>query len=97
MKSRDRVFVFAEGKQADEARRAGAEFVGGPELIDGVTFFFTHAHEYISENRAGRERQISCDNVLVYTCINSSYYATPGEDSWPQRSYAIRAPRNSNR
>lgn len=37
-KSKDRVFVFAEGKQAEEAKRAGAEFVGGPELIEGVPF-----------------------------------------------------------
>ena len=36
MKTQDRVFVFAEGRQADEAKRAGAEFVGGTELIDAV-------------------------------------------------------------
>lgn len=35
-KPKDRVLVFAEGRQADEARRAGAEFVGGTELIEGV-------------------------------------------------------------
>lgn len=28
--------MFAEGKAADEAKRAGADIVGGPELIDGV-------------------------------------------------------------
>ena len=38
-KSKDRVFVFAEGKQAEEAKRAGAEFVGGAELIEGVCLF----------------------------------------------------------
>lgn len=35
-KTKDRVFVFAEGRQADEAKRAGAEFVGGTDLIDAV-------------------------------------------------------------
>ena len=35
-KTKDRVFVFAEGRQAEEAKRAGAEFVGGTELIDAV-------------------------------------------------------------
>lgn len=34
--SQDRILVFAEGKAADEAKRAGADIVGGPELIDGV-------------------------------------------------------------
>lgn len=28
--------VFAEGRQADDAKRAGAHFVGGIELIEGV-------------------------------------------------------------
>ncbi|KZT27578.1 ribosomal protein L1 [Neolentinus lepideus HHB14362 ss-1] len=35
-KTRDRVLVFAEGRQADDARKAGADIVGGPELIDGI-------------------------------------------------------------
>jgi len=34
--SEDRILVFAEGRQADEARKAGAHIVGGPELIDAV-------------------------------------------------------------
>jgi len=34
--SRDRILVFAEGKIAEEARKAGADIVGGPELVDGV-------------------------------------------------------------
>ncbi|KAG6874416.1 hypothetical protein C0995_015152 [Termitomyces sp. Mi166 len=32
----DKILVFAEGRQAEEAKMAGAHFVGGPELIDGV-------------------------------------------------------------
>jgi large subunit ribosomal protein L1 len=35
-KSQDHILVFAEGRQADEAKKAGAHIVGGPELIDGV-------------------------------------------------------------
>ncbi|KAF8079066.1 ribosomal protein L1-like protein [Lyophyllum atratum] len=34
--SEDKILVFAEGRQAEEAKRAGAHFVGGPELIDGI-------------------------------------------------------------
>ncbi len=32
-----RVCVFAKGPKADEAKQAGAEFVGGEELIDDIT------------------------------------------------------------
>lgn len=35
--SKDRILVFAEGRQAEEAKRAGADIVGGPELVDGVS------------------------------------------------------------
>lgn len=34
----DKVLVFAEGRQAEEAKKAGAHIVGGTELIDGVSF-----------------------------------------------------------
>jgi len=34
--SKDRILVFAEGRQADEAKAAGADIVGGPELVDGI-------------------------------------------------------------
>ncbi|PCH34123.1 ribosomal protein L1 [Wolfiporia cocos MD-104 SS10] len=34
--TRDRILVFAEGKQAEEAKQAGADIVGGLELVDGV-------------------------------------------------------------
>ncbi|KAG6813992.1 hypothetical protein H0H92_004485 [Tricholoma furcatifolium] len=32
----DKILVFAEGRLAEEAKKAGAHFVGGAELIDGV-------------------------------------------------------------
>jgi large subunit ribosomal protein L1 len=35
-KPKDKVLVFAEGKSAEEARRAGADIVGGAELVEGV-------------------------------------------------------------
>jgi len=34
----DKILVFAEGRQAEEAKKAGAHIVGGPELIDGVRY-----------------------------------------------------------
>lgn len=36
-KAEDTILVFAEGRQAEEARRAGAQIVGGTELIEGVS------------------------------------------------------------
>ncbi|KAH9982754.1 ribosomal protein L1-like protein [Lactifluus volemus] len=35
-KAKDKVLVFAEGKAAEEAKRAGADMVGGAELVEGV-------------------------------------------------------------
>ncbi|OBZ68574.1 50S ribosomal protein L1 [Grifola frondosa] len=34
--SQDRILVFAEGRLAEEAKKAGADIVGGLELIDGI-------------------------------------------------------------
>ncbi|KAH9858263.1 ribosomal protein L1 [Lenzites betulinus] len=34
--SKDRILVFAEGRQAEEAKKAGADIVGGPELVEGI-------------------------------------------------------------
>lgn len=36
-KPKEIILVFAEGRQADEARRAGADIVGGVELADAVS------------------------------------------------------------
>jgi large subunit ribosomal protein L1 len=36
LKTQETILVFAEGRQADEARKSGAHIVGGPELIDSV-------------------------------------------------------------
>jgi len=35
-KLEDTILVFAEGRQAEEAKRAGAQIVGGTELIEGI-------------------------------------------------------------
>ncbi|ESK96207.1 50s ribosomal protein l1 [Moniliophthora roreri MCA 2997] len=42
------ILVFAEGRQAEEARKAGAHVVGGPELIDGILSSRIRATTYIS-------------------------------------------------
>lgn len=40
-KTKDRVLVFAEGRQAEEAKQAGADIVGGAELIEGVQYILS--------------------------------------------------------
>jgi len=35
-RAEDKILVFAEGRLADEAKKAGAHIVGGPELIEGI-------------------------------------------------------------
>ena len=35
-KDEGKILVFAEGRQAEEAKKAGAHIVGGIELIEGV-------------------------------------------------------------
>ncbi|KAJ3571558.1 hypothetical protein NP233_g3677 [Leucocoprinus birnbaumii] len=35
-RTEDKILIFAEGRQAEEARKAGAHIVGGTELIDGI-------------------------------------------------------------
>ena len=39
-KKKDTVLVFADGRQADEAKEAGADIVGGLEMIQGVSRLF---------------------------------------------------------
>ncbi|KAI0375466.1 ribosomal protein L1 [Pilatotrama ljubarskyi] len=34
--AKDRILVFAEGRQAEEAKKAGADIVGGLELVEGI-------------------------------------------------------------
>ena len=45
----DKILVFAEGRAADEARQAGADIVGGPELADGVrtVLYITVSASYV--------------------------------------------------
>ena len=35
-KAKDKILVFADGKAADAAKKAGADIVGGAELVEAV-------------------------------------------------------------
>ncbi|KAL0951797.1 hypothetical protein HGRIS_008464 [Hohenbuehelia grisea] len=54
-KEEDKILVFAEGRQAEEAKRAGAHVVGGPELIDAVI------------NNRHQAATILCTSALIRT------------------------------
>jgi len=54
-KSEDHILVFAEGRQAEEAKKAGAHIVGGLELVDGII------------NNRHRATTILCTPALIRT------------------------------
>lgn len=45
-RAEEKILVFAEGRHAEEAKKAGAHIVGGPELIDGVCTLCS-SHSYL--------------------------------------------------
>ncbi|KAJ3993099.1 ribosomal protein L1-like protein [Lentinula boryana] len=47
-RAEEKVLVFAEGRQAEEAKKAGAHVVGGIELIDGILNNRIRATTYLS-------------------------------------------------
>ncbi len=56
--SKDRILVFAEGRQAEEAKKAGADIVGGLELVEGVRIAFLAAPSYILPRHADHQRPL---------------------------------------
>ncbi|KAF8203903.1 ribosomal protein L1-like protein [Pholiota molesta] len=54
-KAEDKILVFAEGRQAEDAKKAGAHIVGGPELIEGIL------------NNRHRATTILCTPALIRT------------------------------
>lgn len=67
--SEDKILVFAEGRQAEEAKKAGAHFVGGPELIDGVSLIAIITTILIAAPRLSTtafQRQLSSALQLLY-------------------------------
>lgn len=65
--SSDTVLVFAEGRAADEARQAGADIVGGPELADGVRTPFLFRKRSLM--RSGY-RLRAADTKQVFSCAH---------------------------
>ena len=50
-----RILVFADGRQADEAKKAGAHVVGGLELVDAVCSFVSPLFSLLRINHRSRK------------------------------------------
>jgi len=57
-KKETRILVFAEGRQAEEARRAGAHTVGGLELIESVGSTIAYFKRSAYDTLVGCSREI---------------------------------------
>ena len=83
----DKVLVFAEGRLADEARKAGAHIVGGPELIEGVC----HVAFCLSRlTTIGAQQSPSSYDYPVHPSTHKNYYSKTWTLSWSTWSYALR-------
>lgn len=71
---KDRILVFAEGRHLEEAKKAGADIVGGPELCDGVSVI--RIHDIVHTSKASKMLTwFSCrssvdDIVQLFSCVS---------------------------
>lgn len=90
-KTQDRVLVFAEGRQAEEAKRAGADIVGGPEIIDGVrdTCLRSVFKPELPMQSPGGKWALQRYNVPVHHSTHTRHYTQTGQNIGTQRFDAI--------
>jgi hypothetical protein len=96
-KQRDIVAVFAEGRQADEAKRAGADHVGGAELADAVRTAVRVTLRKLIDTTTGRERSCSSYHLPLYTLPPPNHYSQVGSYPWSPWFNAFRASWYRNR
>lgn len=91
-KAEETILVFAEGRLADEARRAGAHIVGGLDLVDKVR---SSIHSCIRNTAkrsllADSREQNTCNHLHLYPSLPSCYH--PQARSVPRSpgSHALR-------
>lgn len=70
-KKETRILVFAEGRQAEEARRAGAHTVGGLELIESVGSTIAYVEKSAYGTLVGCNREVQ--QLHYYTVHYQSY------------------------
>lgn len=64
-KSEEKILVFAEGRLAEVAKKAGAHIVGGEELIDGVCL----KHRFFVITRVLKPSQILNNRIRATTIL----------------------------
>lgn len=76
-KSEDNILVFAEGRQAEEAKKAGAHIVGGTELIDSVGYHSLYAESLDADRRYNTDCQWprTGNDYLVRSSSHQSHYS----------------------
>ena len=91
----DRILVFAEGRHLEEAKKAGADIVGGPELCDGVrapyyplTLLFNNTSIYYLR-LIDYFWPTSCNRVLVYPKFAPCNHTKNGSFLGSQGSHAL--------
>lgn len=97
--SEERILVFAEGRQADEAKRAGAHIVGGLDLVDDVSTLLNWLRYTISHRFFLPDYQWApqCDYYPLRTEPPSFDHSKTWSSARSKRSYAFGEARNCNR
>ena len=89
MQKQDRILVFAEGRAAEEAKKAGADIVGGPELIDGVSIFLLGSISPFHLFVAGHQWPPPGESLPVHASTHSNHHSQIGSCIGTQGSHAI--------
>jgi hypothetical protein len=98
-KTEDRILVFAEGREAEDAKKAGAHIVGGPELIDAVRSpsILLNPITHLTTLQPGRRQPASCYYDTMHTSSHSSHHPKARAYTWPSRLDAFRETRYRDR
>lgn len=79
---KDRILVFAEGRQAEEAKKAGADIVGGLELVEGVRVFRLVDCSVLLTGLIDHQWPLPGHNVLVQSFPHSSDHSSTWSCAW---------------
>lgn len=91
--AKDRILVFAEGRQAEEAKKAGADIVGGLELVEGVRLVSKYACSAYPLSLCETDNQWPLPGypLPVQPFPDSSHHASAWSCAWSSWVNALRA------
>ena len=89
--SEERILVFAEGRQGDEAKRAGAHIVGGLELIEDVSALskLPCSHLIFSNSFPDHQRASQPNHYPLCAESPSFDHAKARPSAWSEGTYAF--------